>query len=92
MALKRRTQVLAGCVFIDLFAVSLIVPLLPMRYKELGVSQVMIGMIGSLYSAAQILGGLIIGALSDRIDDRRKVCLIHSIAVLLSSITFFIAA
>ena len=70
---KRRTQVLAGCVFIDLFAVSLIVPLLPLRYKELGVSQVMIGMIGSLYSAAQILGGLVIGALSDRIDDRRKV-------------------
>mmetsp|Transcript_28405 Transcript_28405/g.57216 ORF Transcript_28405/g.57216 Transcript_28405/m.57216 type:complete len:434 (-) Transcript_28405:273-1574(-) len=71
-----RRNVLALCVFLDLFAVSLIVPLLPVRYKELGVEPVVIGMIGSVYSIAQIVGGLILGVLSDRLEDRRTVLLL----------------
>lgn len=35
----------------------------------------MIGMIGSVYSIAQIVGGLILGILSDRLEDRRTVLL-----------------
>jgi MFS family permease len=70
-----RRNLLALCVFLDLFAVSLIVPLLPVRYKELGVEPVVIGMIGSVYSIAQIVGGLVLGVLSDRLQDRRTVLL-----------------
>lgn len=54
-----KRNVLAACVFIDLFAVSLVVPQLPIRYRELGVSPVVIGLLGSVYSATQIIGGLV---------------------------------
>ena len=71
-----KTGVLALVVALDLFAVSLVVPLLPIRYKELGVQPVMIGFIGSIYSAAQIVGGLVFGVVGDRLPDRRYVLLV----------------
>jgi MFS family permease len=37
---------------------------------------VTIGLIGSVYSGAQIIGGLAIGVVSDRVDDRRKILLL----------------
>ena len=75
-ALLWRRRCLTAAVFMDLFAVSLVVPLLPMRMKELGVQPAMIGMVGSVYSLAQIVGGLLMGILSDRGLGRRNVLLI----------------
>jgi MFS family permease len=37
---------------------------------------VMIGMIGSVYSISQIVGGLVLGVVSDRLEDRRSVLLL----------------
>ena len=71
-----RRRCLTAAVFIDLFAVSLVVPLLPMRMKELGVQPGVIGMVGSVYSMAQIVGGLLMGVLADRGLGRRNVLLI----------------
>ena len=79
-----KTAVLAVIVGLDLFAVSLVVPLLPIRYKELGVQPVMIGFIGSIYSAAQIVGGLVFGIVGDRLPDRRYVLLISFAGAALS--------
>ena len=76
MSLLSKKNVLAACVFIDLFAVSLVVPLLPGRYKDLGITPVAIGMMGSVYSIAQIFGGLAFGVLGDQLDDRRTVLFI----------------
>ena len=70
---QRLKTVLAAAVFIDLFAVSLIVPMLPVRMKELGMNPVAIGTLSSIYSAAQIVGGLGLGVLGDRLEDRRTV-------------------
>ena len=75
-ALLWRRRSLTAAVFLDLFAVSLVVPLLPMKMKELGVQPAVIGMVGSVYSLAQIVGGLLMGVLSDRGLGRRNVLLI----------------
>ena len=63
-------------VFIDLLAVSLVVPLLPQRYKDLGVAPALVGIVSSVYSASQIVGGIIFGLLSDRTLGRRTVLLV----------------
>lgn len=63
-------------VLLDLFAVSLVVPLLPLRFKELGVSQEVNGLIGSVYSGAQIVGGVVLGYLGDRGLGRRGLLLL----------------
>ena len=44
--------------------------------KELGVDPITIGIVGSVYSAAQCVGGVVMGYLSDRVLDRRSVLLI----------------
>ncbi|KAJ8599520.1 hypothetical protein CTAYLR_004028 [Chrysophaeum taylorii] len=63
-------------VLLDLMAVSVVVPLLPMRFRELGVSQRSNGLIGSVYSVAQIVGGLVLGELGDRGLGRRGLLLV----------------
>jgi MFS family permease len=74
--LLSKQNVLAACVFIDMFAVSLVVPLLPIRYKELGITPVLIGTMGSIYRFTQIFGGIAYGVVSDRLEDRRTVLLV----------------
>ena len=66
--LRKTTQlwVLVVVVLLDLLAVSLVVPLLPARYRELGVGAKALGFASSAYSLAQIVGVLALGALSDR--------------------------
>ena len=60
------TTTLCILVMIDMFSVSLVVPLLHQYYKNAGVhSSSQREMLSSLYSSSQIAGGLIIGALSD---------------------------
>ena len=63
-------------VLLDLLAVSLVVPLLPARYRELGVGAKSLGFASSAYSLAQIVGGLALGALSDRSLGHRGLLLL----------------
>lgn len=51
---------------IDMFSVSLVVPLLHQYFKEAGVTNASLReLLSSLFSGSQIVGGLIIGGLSD---------------------------
>lgn len=79
MAVSRENQkrVIVAAVLLDLLAVSLVVPLLPARFRELGVSSKALGLVGSTYSVAQIVGGLALGALSDRALGRKGLLLVN---------------
>ncbi|XP_034943816.1 major facilitator superfamily domain-containing protein 9-like [Chelonus insularis] len=61
--------------FLDLFAVSLILPSLSAHLKTLQASYLMIGMMTSIYAATQLLSGPIIGSWSDKIG-RQKIFII----------------
>eukprot|EP01041_Mallomonas_annulata_P004782 gene4782-9513_t len=61
---------LKAIVFLDFFAVSLVVPLLSSYFRDAGVGTEMYGLISSLYSSSQIVGGLTIGILSDIISKK----------------------
>jgi len=74
--LSSHAYVLAFVVALDMLAVSLVVPLLPARYKELGVEPVYRGLVGSIYSASQLCGGLVMGFVGDHLEDRRSVLLL----------------
>jgi len=74
--LSPHAYVLAFVVALDMLAVSLVVPLLPARYKELGVEPVYRGLVGSIYSASQLCGGLVMGFVGDHLEDRRSVLLL----------------
>ena len=79
MAVSRENQkrVIVAAVLLDLLAVSLVVPLLPARFRELGVSSKALGLVGSTYSVAQIVGGLALGALSDGALGRKGLLLLN---------------
>ncbi|CAG9559672.1 unnamed protein product [Danaus chrysippus] len=51
--------------FLDLLAVGLIVPLIPNHVKQMGGSQLYIGLLGSIYASFQLGSGPLIGSLSD---------------------------
>ena len=42
-------------VFLDLFAVAILVPLLPSYFRNLGISTELYGLVSSVYSAAQVI-------------------------------------
>ncbi|EED90835.1 predicted protein [Thalassiosira pseudonana CCMP1335] len=73
-------------VMIDMFSVSLVVPLLHTYYKSAGVhSANQREMLSSLFSTSQILGGLLIGALSDiGFLSRRHILLVSFLGSALS--------
>jgi len=74
---ESQRRVLVVAVGVDLLAVSLVVPLLPARFRELGISAAHYGFVQSTYSAAQIVGGLGIGYLGDRGLGRRGILLLN---------------
>ena len=61
--------------FIDMLAVGLVVPLLPYRGDELRLSPISFGLLSSLYGVAQLLGGVIVGVVADRILGRKAALL-----------------
>jgi MFS family permease len=64
---------------IDMFAVSLVVPLLFQYYKAAGVTSAnQRELLSSVFSASQIFGGLLLGTLSDAKLVRRKTVLLVS--------------
>jgi MFS transporter, DHA1 family, multidrug resistance protein len=63
-------------VFIDFFAVSLVVPLLNSYFKDVGVSTRLLGYLSSTYSVSQIIGGLIIGGVIADTFPKRDVLIL----------------
>jgi DHA1 family tetracycline resistance protein-like MFS transporter len=62
-------------VFVDMIGYGIVVPLLPFYVQQYAPGAVLLGLIGSLYAAAQFFGGPFMGGLSDRAG-RRPVLLI----------------
>lgn len=82
--LKTVVTIVKVCVGLDMLAVAVLVPLLPSIFRELGISNENYGLVSSVYSAAQIVGGLILGVLSDSTLSRRTVLLISFIGSAIS--------
>ncbi|MBA2691534.1 MAG: MFS transporter [Rubrobacter sp.] len=57
-------------VFVDMAGYGIIIPLLPFYAREFGASAVLVGLLASLYAAAQMLGGPLLGGISDRVGRR----------------------
>ena len=89
VAWQRAAQKLAGdaqtvylrylillAVFLDMMGVALVVPNLIFRWKEVGISPAGLGMINSIYSASQLVGGLVLGKLGDRSLGRKRTLLL----------------
>ncbi|CAM9784635.1 unnamed protein product [Ectocarpus sp. 6 AP-2014] len=78
------TDVVKVLLFVDMLSVALVVPLLPSYFKDLNISTEQFGLMSSAYSLSQIVGGLVLGALSDRALSRRTVLLISFLGSALS--------
>ncbi|KAL1508153.1 hypothetical protein AB1Y20_007740 [Prymnesium parvum] len=77
--MKRTEYVLLLAVFIDLFGVALVVPNILFLFKEaLGerFSPELYGMVSSVYSASQIVGGVALGYLGDSSWGRKRTLLL----------------
>jgi predicted MFS family arabinose efflux permease len=57
-------------VFIDMFGVSLVVPLLSSYFRDAGVNSNSYGFLMSIYSIANLVSGLVLGVVSDYISKR----------------------
>ena len=73
--------------FIDLVGVMLVVPNLVFRWKEVGITPERLGAVQSIYSAAQLIGGLVIGHLGDRVLGRKIVLLLSFVG---AGISYFL--
>ncbi|XP_068698124.1 major facilitator superfamily domain-containing protein 9-like [Montipora foliosa] len=74
--------------FLDLFAVSCLLPLLTHRARELGASPAVVGLIGSIYGGLQFFSSPIMGKLSDNFG--RKNILLLSLCG--ASMSYFLTA
>lgn len=75
---ERALLMLVTSVFFDIFAVALIIPLMPYFARSLGASAATQGMIGTVYGFCQLIGAVGAGRLSDRRG--RKFVLLLSLA------------
>ncbi len=87
----RRSALLVVClaVFVDMLGFGIIIPLLPFQAKLLGGSGVWVGALLTAYSAAQLIGAPILGALSDRYGRRRLLLLSLAGSVVSLAVTGF---
>ncbi|XP_055733615.1 major facilitator superfamily domain-containing protein 9-like isoform X2 [Salvelinus fontinalis] len=80
---RRRTRIIQ-CIyvvgFMDLFAVSMIIPLLSHHVKALGASPTVAGLVGSTYGILQLFSSTIVGSWSDVVGRRYSMlmCLLLS--------------
>ena len=59
-----------------MIGVGLVLPLMMFRWKEVGISPARLGMVGSIYSGSQLVGGLVLGKLGDRGLGRKRILLL----------------
>ncbi|MFW6347771.1 MAG: MFS transporter, partial [Cyclonatronaceae bacterium] len=77
-------------VLIDLLGFGIVLPLLPFYAAEFGASAVVIGLLYSVFSFAQLIFSPIWGSLSDRIG-RRPIMLLCSFGSIFAYILFGLA-
>ncbi|OAN40587.1 MFS transporter [Chloroflexus islandicus] len=73
--MNRHRIIVAGSVLVDMLGYGLIMPLLPFMARAWSDDALVVGMLGSLYAAMQLLLAPMLGAVSDRIG-RRPVLLL----------------
>ena len=77
--IKRATQLQAivlCATFLDYVSVALVLPNMPFRWKEFGVSPQKLGIVSSIYSISQLFGGLLLARLGDRKLGRKRTLLL----------------
>jgi len=96
---NRHHVIVASSVLVDMMGYGLIMPLLPFIVKSWSSDAFIVGLLGSLYAATQLLVAPVLGSLSDRIGRRPVLllCLFGSALAYLSialanSITLLAAA
>lgn len=57
-------------IFLDFFAVAMVVPLFSNYFRDVGITSIQYSYISSVYSAAQIVGGLVVGIMGDYLSKR----------------------
>lgn len=77
-------------VLVDLIGFGIVLPLMPFYASEFGASPVMIGLLYSIYSVAQLIFSPIWGGWSDRIG-RRPIMLLSTIGAAVAYILFGLA-
>ena len=77
-------------VLVDLIGFGIVLPLMPFYASEFGASPIMIGLLYSIYSVAQLIFSPIWGGLSDRIG-RRPIMLLSTIGAAGAYILFGLA-
>ena len=70
--------------FVDILALAILIPVMPYIAKEFGATPSIQGLLVSTYGGAQIIGGPIMGKLSDRWKSRKKVFLISLFGCIIS--------
>ncbi|XP_034834380.1 major facilitator superfamily domain-containing protein 9-like [Maniola hyperantus] len=60
---------------LDVFAVGLIVPLIPNHVRQMGVNHICIGLLSSLFAGFQLFSGPVIGSLSD-LKGRKQILIL----------------
>ena len=63
-------------VFIDLFAVALVIPLLSSYFGDVGIDTKSLGILSSTYNFCQIFGGIFIGGFLDEAGSKRNILLL----------------
>lgn len=86
----QRLSVLIAVAFVDMIGLMIVIPLLPFVATELGATPVMIGVLISAFSIAQLLSAPFWGRVSDRYG-RRPALLIGLIASMLAFVVFGLA-
>ncbi|XP_023662801.1 major facilitator superfamily domain-containing protein 9 [Paramormyrops kingsleyae] len=85
--------------FMDLFGVSMVIPLLSHHIKSLGASPTMAGIVGATYGILQLFSSTIVGSWSDGVGRRRSLltCLLlsalgYALLGLSTSVALFVLA
>ncbi|XP_034377905.1 major facilitator superfamily domain-containing protein 9 [Arvicanthis niloticus] len=72
--------------FLDLFGVSMVVPLLNLHVRSLGVSPIVAGIVGSSYGILQLFSSTFVGCWSDVVGRRSSLL----VCILLSALGYFL--
>jgi DHA1 family tetracycline resistance protein-like MFS transporter len=75
--MKRGLVILVVSVFVDIFGVALVIPMLPVWARNLGATPAQQGLLGTAYGACQLFGAILAGRISD--TKGRKVVLLASL-------------